>query len=175
MLNSILFFILGLVIGSFLNVCIYRLPKGESLIYPGSHCTHCGHALSTYDLIPIVSYCCLNGKCRYCKEKISPYYALVEGGTGLLYALLFHTFGWSLELPLYMLFISILIVLTLIDWEYMLLPTPILVFGCVLGSIFRGLQAARYQNTAYLWAPLLGALVGFGLFFCSLFCWEMVL
>ncbi len=164
MVNLFFAFCLGLIIGSFLNVCIYRLPQGENLIYPGSHCTTCGHDLGPLDLIPVLSYILRRGKCHYCSEKISPRYVLVELVTGFLYAILYRQFGWSLEGALYALFVSLLVVLTCIDWEYMLLPTPIITFGLILGLILRGLQAAYYQDSAFLWAPLVGATLGFGIF-----------
>ncbi len=164
MLNLLFAFGLGVIIGSFLNVCIYRLPQGENLIYPGSHCTTCGHDLGPFDLVPVISYIALKGKCRHCGEKVSPRYMLVELVTGFLYGVLYHQWGWSLEWALYALFVSLLIVLTCIDWEHMLLPTPIITFGLVIGLILRGLQAARYQNSAFLWAPLVGAALGFGIF-----------
>lgn len=84
-MDYILVIILGLVIGSFLNVCIYRIPREESISYPPSHCGNCGHNLHPVDLIPIISYVFLKGKCRYCKEKISIRYPMIEGLNCILY------------------------------------------------------------------------------------------
>src|SRR3990172_763432 len=90
--------ILGGLIGSFLNVCIVRLPKEESIVFPGSHCPGCGHPIRFYDNIPIVSYLLLKGKCRHCGAPISAQYPLVEGITALSSLFLFMRFGISLKI-----------------------------------------------------------------------------
>ena len=85
----LLVLIIGLCIGSFLNVCIYRIPREESIAYPSSHCTSCGYELKFYDLIPVLSYIFLRGRCRKCKEKVSIIYPLIEILNGLIYLVLF--------------------------------------------------------------------------------------
>jgi len=84
--NALLFFVVGAVVGSFLNVVIYRLPRNESIAFPPSHCPKCNHKLAPWDLIPILSYLFLEGRCRYCGEPISWQYPVVETITGLLFA-----------------------------------------------------------------------------------------
>ena len=88
-------FVFGIIIGSFLNVCIYRIPKEESIAYPPSHCGSCGHNLKVIDLVPIFSWLLLKGKCRYCGEKVSKQYPIVEGATGLLFVFLYLKFGFK--------------------------------------------------------------------------------
>ena len=109
--------IIGLCIGSFFNVCIYRIPKEESIVFPASHCTSCGHELKFYELIPIVSYIFLRGKCIKCKSKISIKYPLIEILNGLLYLLLFIKYGLSFNFIFYCLLVSLLIVISIIDLE----------------------------------------------------------
>lgn len=133
--GSIIFFILGTVVGSFLNVVIYRVPKGESIVFPPSHCTSCNHKLSTMDLIPIISYVSLRGKCRYCGEKISPIYPVVEALTGLLFALLYVKFDVSLVLLKYLILVSLLIVVSFIDIREQLVFDSIVIPGAVCGFL----------------------------------------
>ena len=108
---SIVFFILGTIIGSFLSVCICRIPAGESIVYPPSHCSNCKSNIKPYDLIPIVSYVILRGKCRYCKEKISIKSPLMELFTGIMFLSLYLKYGLTLELIKYLILFSFLIVI----------------------------------------------------------------
>lgn len=101
---SYIFFV-GCCMGSFYNVCIYRLPRGESLVRPRSHCTGCGHTLGVLDLIPVLSYIAIRGRCRYCKAPISPRYMLVEIICGIMFAVVFYLYFISLK--------SLLLVITL--------------------------------------------------------------
>ena len=94
-------FLYGIVIGSFLNVCIYRIPKKESIVTVGSHCMKCDHRLAWYDLFPLFSYLFLRGKCRYCGAKLARQYPLVEGANGILYLIVFAIHGWNMESVLY--------------------------------------------------------------------------
>ncbi|WP_322413548.1 prepilin peptidase, partial [Clostridium perfringens] len=107
-------FIIGLCIGSFLNVCIYRIQREESIAFPASHCTNCGYELKWIDLIPIVSYLFLKGKCRKCSDKISLKYPLVELLNGFLYILLFIKYGLGLNFIFFSLLVSLLIVISFI-------------------------------------------------------------
>jgi leader peptidase (prepilin peptidase)/N-methyltransferase len=92
---TLLIVIYGLIIGSFLNFLIYRIPRGESIAWPGSHCPACGHPLSWYDNIPLFSYMVLRGKCRYCGTGISAVYPLVEASNALLYLIMYGRFGFG--------------------------------------------------------------------------------
>ena len=119
----IIAFLYGIVIGSFLNVCIYRIPKEENLVTVGSHCMKCGHQLKWYDLVPLFSWLFLKGKCRYCGEGISPQYPLVEGINGFLYVLIFAVNGWNWDSALYCVMVSALLVISVIDYRTMMIPT----------------------------------------------------
>lgn len=137
-LNSILYiiiFIYGIIIGSFLNVCIYRLPKGENIAKVRSHCMSCGNQLKWYDLIPIFSYLCLGGKCRKCKAHIAVQYPLVELANGILYLLVFAANGFQINSLLYCLLSSALLVLSVIDFRTFEIPFGINIFIFVLGII----------------------------------------
>ncbi|OPJ56333.1 prepilin peptidase [Alkalithermobacter paradoxus] len=129
-----LVFIFGSLIGSFLNVCIYRIPKGESIAYPPSSCTDCNNKLKLLDLIPIVSYILLKGRCRYCKSKISIKYPLIEFMNGIIYLMLFIRFGLSILTIKYFIISSILVVVTFIDYKYQIIPDGLIIFGLI--SIF---------------------------------------
>ncbi|MBF8276396.1 MAG: hypothetical protein HW390_1469 [Candidatus Brocadiaceae bacterium] len=127
-------FALGLVIGSFLNVCIYRIPKGQSLVLPRSFCPCCNTGLAWYDNIPLVSYLLLRGRCRACRAKISIRYPLVELLTGYLCAHLFYVFAQGRGEPLgvfliYFLLACALIVATFVDLELLIIPNEITMAG----------------------------------------------
>ena len=125
--------IFGAIVGSFLNVCICRLPKGESIITPGSHCPHCQTPIRFYDNIPLISYLLLGGKCRNCKGNISFQYPLVEGITALSSFLLFMKFGLSWSYLFYFIFVASLIVITGIDLFHQIIPDVISLPGIGLG------------------------------------------
>lgn len=131
--EPILVTLLGLVIGSFLNVVIHRLPRNESIVSPGSRCPACGHALRWYDNIPILSYVALGGRCRGCRAKISPRYPVIELVTGLLFLLHYHAFGWTPLLAVRLFFASATVALLAIDLEHQLLPDVITLPGIVIG------------------------------------------
>lgn len=111
----IVFFILGTILGSFLNVVIYRTPINESIVYGRSHCTKCNHTLSPCELIPVFSYLFLGGKCKVCKSPISMRYPLIELLTGLLFSVAYLTYGITFQLSIALILILLLIVITMID------------------------------------------------------------
>ena len=205
-------FLFGIVIGSFLNVCIHRLPRcscghalskhqqepkagsesrcpececqdvrGQSIVWPGSHCPNCRHPIAAYDNIPLLSYLLLGGKCRHCKARISPIYFFVELATGLLFVLSYFLFGISLEFFRQATFGSLLLVLVMTDWQERILPDRINFPGIVMGLLFAltvpigdgaGLWLARLAGmgslpvaAVSLLDALLGALAGGGLLF----------
>lgn len=136
-MEEIIVIVLGLVIGSFLNVVIYRLPRGESLVYPPSHCTHCNKKIKPYDNIPVISYIILGGKCRYCKNKISIRYPLIEILTSIVFLLLYINFKFDIIYCVFsFIFFSILIVLAFIDLEHMILPDELTLGGSLLFFIY---------------------------------------
>jgi leader peptidase (prepilin peptidase)/N-methyltransferase len=129
-------FIFGAVVGSFLNVCIYRLPKGESVVFPPSHCPACDYKIPWYDNVPIISYLLLRRRCRSCRAAISPQYPLVEAINGLLTLFLFMRFGLSVAFVGLFLFCSALVVITFIDLEHQIIPDVISLPGIVAGFAF---------------------------------------
>lgn len=152
--------ILGLVIGSFLNVCIYRIPQKESIVYPSSHCTKCGHKLYIPDLIPVISYIALKGKCRYCKSKVSLRYLIIEITNSLLYVVLFIKFKLTLEFFSYCFLISLLLVVFVIDLRYKIIPNKINLFGFSIILTIKILQSLYYLSFAPLLDSTLGLLIG---------------
>ncbi len=141
----IIIFLFGTVIGSFINVVIYRLPKHEDIVVTRSHCMECGYQLAWYDLIPIVSYLSLRGKCRKCGAKLSVQYPLIEGTNGVLYVLIAVINGLNVDSLLYCLLISALIALSVIDWRTYEIPIGINIFILALGLI-----ATVYHYTDWL-------------------------
>lgn len=128
-------FLYGILIGSFLNVCIYRIPKKEDITITRSHCMQCGYQLKWYDMIPIFSYLFLGGRCRKCKCKLSIQYPLVEAANGILYLLIFGVYGFTLTSVVYCLMTSALLVLAVIDARTMEIPFGINVCLFVLGLL----------------------------------------
>ena len=131
----IIIFLYGIVIGSFLNVCIYRIPKKENIAKVRSHCMSCGYQLKWYDLVPLFSYLFLGGKCRKCKEKISIQYPIIEALNGVLYLFVFAEYGLSIETLLYCLLFSALITLSVIDFRTYEIPLGINLSILALGLI----------------------------------------
>lgn len=129
-------FIFGAVVGSFLNVCIYRLPVEKSIVFPSSACPSCGHRIRWYDNLPIISFLLLRARCRACQAPISWRYPLVEALNGLFTLLLFMKFGISLTFLAFFIFCSALVVITFIDLDHQIIPDSISLSGIVLGFIF---------------------------------------
>jgi leader peptidase (prepilin peptidase)/N-methyltransferase len=127
--------LLGLLIGSFLNVCILRIPREESIVLPPSHCTSCGASIKPYDNIPVLSWLVLRGRCRKCKAKISPQYPAVELLTGLLFVACYLMFGLSFEALKWAVFAAILAVLTVTDLRERILPDVVNFTGLGLGLL----------------------------------------
>ncbi|MBD5464315.1 MAG: prepilin peptidase [Lachnospiraceae bacterium] len=139
-------FLFGIVIGSFLNVCILRIPSGESIAKSRSHCMNCGYQLKWYDLIPLFSYLFLGGRCRRCKEPISLQYPIVEGVNGFLYVLIFFVKGWNLDAAIYCLLVSALLTLSVIDFRTYEIPFGINVFIFVLGIVHLLLHISDWKQ-----------------------------
>jgi leader peptidase (prepilin peptidase) / N-methyltransferase len=171
--------IFGLVIGSFLNVCILRLPEGVSITKPRSRCFQCKQMIPWYDNIPILSYFLLGGRCRRCKKSISARYPLIEALNGVVAVLLYLKYGLGIEWAIYFIFSGALIVLAFIDLDHRILPDPITINGIWIGILasvylaqpsplvarllrFIGFEAASPRVVA-LAASLLGMVVGGGL------------
>ncbi len=131
----IIFGLYGVIIGSFVNVLILRLPLRESVTLQRSHCMSCGHVLSWYELFPLFSYLFLRGKCRHCKAHISIQYPIVEAANGILYVGIFLVYGLSFEAILYCLSVSALLALSVIDWRTQEIPLGFNIFILILGLI----------------------------------------
>ncbi|SNR66868.1 prepilin peptidase [Desulfurobacterium atlanticum] len=151
-------FFLGLIVGSFLNVCIYRIPKEESIIFPGSHCPHCNHLIKWYDNIPVLSYIFLKGRCRYCGKKISPIYPMVEILTGIFTALLFFKFKLSFDAFYYSILTWFLIAISFIDIKELQVPVKPCYFTMVFGMAF-----SIFTKTNTFIDSILGASLGAGI------------
>ncbi|TFU15131.1 prepilin peptidase [Thermus tengchongensis] len=150
--------VLGLLVGSFLNVVVHRLPRGESLVFPPSRCPHCGRRLGPMDLVPVLSYLVLRGRCRYCGKPISPRYPLVEALTGGLFLLASLFYPPSLEALLVFAFLGLLVALAFIDLDTFELPD-----GLTYGLLFLGLLSAHLLSFPRPFAEALdGALLAAG-------------
>lgn len=129
-------FVLGLVVGSFLNVCILRIPAGESVVQPASHCPKCGKAIAPYDNVPVLSWLILRGRCRNCKAAISVLYPAVELLTGVLFAACALAFGMQLAALKWAVFCALLVVLAITDLRERILPDKVNLTGALIGLAF---------------------------------------
>lgn len=162
--------VLGLLIGSFLNVVIWRVPRGESIVSPPSACPQCGHEIRWYDNIPVLSWLLLRGRCRDCGAAISARYPLVELGTGLLFALMAVAIGWSWELPAFLYLAAISVALGLIDIDVKRLPNVIVLPSYfVAGGLL--LLPARLNPA---WGDYLNAWLGAGVLFGFYFLLALI-
>lgn len=174
---TLFIFLLGLTIGSFLNVCIYRLPRGKSIVTPPSHCTDCGTRLKPWDMIPILSWLLLKGRCRYCGTVISVRYTVVELLTGILFVWCLEILGLGPALFKALFLLSFLLVITFIDYDHQLILDKVLLWFAPVGvainlfinHINSFANAVGYREgfvALYTGLPdmLIGALLGGGLF-----------
>jgi leader peptidase (prepilin peptidase) / N-methyltransferase len=169
---SLVVFALGASIGSFINVVVYRVPAGLSVLFPPSRCPHCLNQLKAYDNVPVLGWLWLKGRCRFCKNKIAMRYPVVEFVTGLLFLVIFWIFQFSPLTVGYWVFCSWLLALSLIDFDTMTLPNPLTKSGLVLGLIFQTILSFINSNNSNSWTSaanslflaVLGAVVGIWLF-----------
>lgn len=145
-MEIILIAIIGLCIGSFLNVCIYRIPREESISFPSSHCTKCSHKLEWYELIPVFSYIFLKGKCKNCKEKISIQYPLIELSNAILYVLVFLKFQYFLDTVKFMVLVSFLIVIGIIDLKTKFVYNSTVILMGIASVIFLIIYYAKIKS-----------------------------
>ena len=170
MLEVIVFvFMFGLVIGSFLNVVIYRLPEHQSIVSPGSHCPHCGKPIKPYDNIPLVSYIILRGRCRYCANRISVRYPAVELITGLLAAGLFVKYGLTIDLMVFFIFSAGLTAISFIDIDHGIIPNTLSYPGIIIG--FASSFFVSINNPI---SSIIGILTGAGILFVTAFTYKAV-
>lgn len=171
--------VLGLVVGSFLNVCIYRVPAKKSIVFPNSYCFTCGTPIKWYDNIPLLSYVLLWGHCRTCGVRISPRYFLVELLTGIIFVLTFFKFRYTWAMAVYLVFFSMLIIATFTDFDHWIIPDSIslggLGFALVVALFASWLGTSLLISTAgpvkgqSMFMPLLNALIGAGFGFLLLY------
>jgi len=166
-MTALIIFIFGLVIGSFLNVCIYRMPKGESIIRPRSYCPCCKRAIFWYDNIPLLSYVILKGRCRFCKEKISFRYFIVELLTAGLLLFLFKHYGLGFNFIFYSLFCCGLIIATFVDIQHRIIPDEISLGGIFVGFILNIFKGIFLHSSLPPKDSFLGIFVGAGIIYLT--------
>ncbi len=145
-----LFFLLGLILGSFYVNLGIRIGENENICFPSSHCDNCSHKLKFYDLFPVLSYIFLKGKCRYCMKTISPFYPLLELLTGILFSISFIVFAFSLKLILALILSSLLIIVIVTDFKYYLIPDSILLITLILIFVYNYLDKGFISSLKYL-------------------------
>jgi leader peptidase (prepilin peptidase)/N-methyltransferase len=169
LITSVLVFIFGSAVGSFLNVVIYRLPEGLSLLHPPSRCPHCQTRLKPYDNVPVFGWLWLRGRCRFCKAPISIRYPLIEALTGCLFLAAFWLLGMTWITFGYWILLSWLVALSFIDFDTLTLPNPLTQSGLLLGLVFQAwnghLQVGTIGGTVQgLMTGVIGAVLGIWLF-----------
>ncbi|MFA5092578.1 MAG: prepilin peptidase [Candidatus Omnitrophota bacterium] len=178
MIAKIMVFIFGSIVGSFLNVCIHRMPKSESVVWPRSHCPKCQKRIPGYDNIPFISFILLGGKCRFCKERISLRYPLVELLTALLTVALFNHFGLSYSFFLAMVMLWGLIIATFIDISHRIIPDEVSVGGMILGFIMVSITGFTLKPFGFSFLPMkfsfLGIIVGGGIIYLTGVIFDLV-
>ncbi len=156
--------VLGLAVGSFLNVVIHRVPRGESLIRPASHCPNCDRPVRPWEIVPVLSWLALRGRCAGCKTRISVRYPLVEAATAALFVAITLRFGLSPELPAYLYLGAVSLALALIDLDVRRLPNPIVLPSYVVGAVLLALPAALGPDWAAAGRALLAMAALFSLY-----------
>ena len=177
---AVIVFGLGAAIGSFINVVVYRLPAGLSVVKPRSRCPHCLHKLGNQENVPVLGWLWLRGRCRHCKSSISIRYPLVEAATGILFLLIFWTFDLSIQTLGYWIFISWLLALSLIDLDTMTLPNPLTKSGLIIGLVFQlfvgfVMQSGWVGATWQVMSGIIGAVLGIWLFDAIAFVGSIML
>lgn len=162
----IIFFIIGLIMGSFFGVVGTRLSEGKSIIRPRSHCTYCNHELKWYELIPVFSYLMQGGKCRNCKKKLSVFYPIIELITGILFSLSYFIFGYTTELFISLLISSFFVIVIVSDVNYLIIPDEVTVFFSIITII---IKFCFYGVKITFFSILSGVLM-----FCLMYCIMML-
>lgn len=178
MIEGIVVFIFGALIGSFLNVCIHRMPLSKSVVWPSSHCPKCEKRIPWYDNIPFFSYLSLGGKCRFCKEKISLRYPAVELLTAIFFVLLFNRFGLTPSFFFYLVFVCGLIIATFVDIAHRIIPDEISLGGIVVGFVLSLAKGISFSPLHYNYKPMLnslsGIIIGGGIIYLTGFLFDLV-
>jgi len=178
MIFAVFAFIFGTIVGSFLNVCIGRIPNDESVVFPASHCPKCKASIVFYDNFPLVSYLWLQGKCRACRERISPRYFFVELLTGLVAMALYSRFGLSYTFAVSFVFAAALIVISFIDLAVRIVPDVISLPGIIGGLVFSVMGYFVFTDSSEILptplSSLIGILVGGGFLLATAWIYEKV-
>nr|WP_320116437.1 prepilin peptidase [uncultured Desulfuromonas sp.] len=162
-------FMAGAIVGSFLNVCIYRIPLGLSVVFPPSHCKKCNKSLYWYHNIPIISFILLRGRCAFCGEKYSWRYPGIEILNAVLYCLVFYYWRYSLETLVLLLFVSLLVVVTFIDFDHQIIPDIITYPGIIVGFFCSFLIPSLHWLDS-----IFGVLIGGGCLLVIAYCYELI-
>ncbi len=166
---ELIVFIFGCIIGSFTNVCIYRIPKGVSVVRPGSACPSCGNPIKWYDNIPLISFILLKGRCRQCKTTISFRYPIVEVLTGFYFLLLYFMICLSFELPIQLLSGGILLLVSFVDLELQIIPDILSIGGLIAGFLLSFVRPGfSYMEAVY------GIFLGGGILFAIAIGYKLV-
>lgn len=163
-------FVIGACVGSFLNVCIYRLPRNQSVVTPRSRCPHCSKPIAWYDNVPLLSYVLLRTACRHCHKTIHWRYPVVETLSGVAAAIVLNQFGFNARGLIYLVFVWALIVVSFIDLEFQIIPDEISLGGLAVG-VLCSLLIPRLHGTTHVWVALqrslIGAVVGGGVLYVT--------
>lgn len=164
-------FVLGAIVGSFLNVCIHRMPLAESVVWPSSHCPRCKKRIPAYDNIPFISFLLLRGKCRFCHQGISLRYPLVELLTAFSFVLLLHTFHLTFDFFMYLILVCSLIIATFVDIKHRIIPDEVSLGGMIVGFILSCIKGLSVHPVHYNFASLFdsgaGILLGGGIIYLT--------
>ncbi|MFC1804568.1 prepilin peptidase [Candidatus Omnitrophota bacterium] len=178
MIGKTLAFIFGSIVGSFLNVCIHRMPNQESVVWPRSHCPKCSKRIPGYDNIPFISFMLLRGKCRFCRQRISLRYPLVELLTAVMFVLMLGVFELTFNYFVYTVFVCCLIIATFVDIKHRIIPDEVSVGGMILGFILISTRGFNLQPLAFDWRPalnsFLGIIVGGGIIYLTGVLFDLV-
>lgn len=178
MIVKISAFIFGSVVGSFLNTCIHRMPLGESVVWPRSYCPKCKKKILGYDNIPFLSYIILGGKCRFCKQRISPRYFIVELLTAIMFLMLFNRYNLSYDFFFYMVLICSLIVATFIDIQHRIIPDEVSIGGVIIGFILSSIKGFSLKPLAFSFWPTFnsvsGIIIGAGILYLTGFLFNLL-
>jgi leader peptidase (prepilin peptidase)/N-methyltransferase len=178
MIGKILAFIFGSLFGSFLNVCIHRMPLGKSVVWPSSHCPKCEKRIPWHDNIPFLSFLFLGGKCRFCKQRISWRYPLVELLTALVFVVLLGRYSLTYDYLYYLVFVCALIIATFVDVKHRIIPDEVSLGGIVVGFLLAAAKGANLHLKTYNFLPLfdslLGILAGGGIIWLSGWLFDQV-
>ena len=178
MIGKIMAFIFGSLMGSFLNVCIHRMPLGKSVVWPSSHCPKCEKRIPWYDNIPFISYMLLRGKCRFCKQGISIRYLIVELLTAVMFVVLYASYGLTYDFFFYLFFVCALIVAAFVDIKHRIIPDEVSVGGIILGFLLSSIKGVALQpwhfNPRPMVNSLLGIVVGGGVIYLTGVLFDLV-